>query len=65
MVRETGIFDPEDLNVLRTACEQVCSERRFRSDGLEAQRIALRAITLFNSGYINPATLIRALRQDA
>lgn len=65
MVRKNGSFDPEDLTLLKLVCEQIWSERRFRVGGLEAERVAARAITLFDCGYTNEANLIRALRQDA
>lgn len=65
MRRDKGIFHPEDLKTIEDVCEQVCFERRYRIDGLAGERLALRAMTLFDNGYTNEASLIRALRQDA
>jgi hypothetical protein len=65
MHRHSRVFTPEHLTVMQRACQRICSQRRYPAGGIEAKRIALKAMALFASGYTREASLVRALRHDA
>lgn len=65
MAVQHRVFTPEHVNVVRRACERIRSQRRFPPRGVQAERLAVKALNLFKNGYISEAALIRALREES
>lgn len=55
-------FSPEDLDVLRSALDAWCSERRIDIKSVDAQFAASAALDLYQAGYDSREKLLHALR---
>ncbi|RUM02507.1 hypothetical protein EEQ99_10690 [Rhizobium anhuiense] len=55
-------FSPEDLDVLRSALDDWCAERRIDIRSVEAQFAASTALDLYQAGYDSREKLLHALR---
>ncbi|PSJ56268.1 hypothetical protein [Pseudaminobacter soli (ex Li et al. 2025)] len=64
IINRTKVFTPENVTIMRHAVQSVRSERRLPPRGVEAERLASKALDLFKAGYIREAALTRALRED-
>jgi hypothetical protein len=55
-------FSPDDLDVLRSALDDWCAERRIDIRSVEAQFAASTALDLYQAGYDSREKLLHALR---
>lgn len=55
-------FSSEDLDVLRSALDAWCTERRVDIKSTEAQSAASAALDLYQAGYTDNEKLLTALR---
>ncbi|MBY5411857.1 hypothetical protein HFO98_26045 [Rhizobium leguminosarum] len=55
-------FSPDDLDVLRSALDAWCSERRIDIKSVEAQFAASAALNLYQPGFDSREKLLHALR---
>jgi hypothetical protein len=56
-----GVFEPEQLTALRQLFEEACTLLNASTDSAEADHIALRVLTAFQSGYVDKETMFAAL----
>jgi hypothetical protein len=56
-------FSPEDVDILRTALDSWCVEKRVDIDSVAAQFAASAALDLFQSGHDTSEKLLVAMRQ--
>ena len=57
----SGVFEPEQLTALRRLFEEACALLGASTDSLEADRIALKVLTAFESGSVDKETMFAAL----
>nr|WP_206113480.1 hypothetical protein [Rhizobium laguerreae] len=55
-------FSPDDLDVLRSALDAWCAERRIDIKSVDAQFAASAALDLYQAGYDSREKLLHALR---
>jgi hypothetical protein len=58
-----GIADPDELKSLELVFEEACSRSHIARSSVEAERMALRIMILFQSGVEDPGRLLEATVQ--
>jgi hypothetical protein len=57
----SGVFEPEQLTALRQLFEEACKVVGARADSAEADVIATKVLTAFQSGYVDKDAMFAAL----
>jgi hypothetical protein len=61
--RNSGIFEPSELEALKRVLERLCEERRISPHTVAAESLAADIVRLCNQGVIDEKELLEALEE--